>query len=195
MDLRKMHPELFKAKAEPALLEVPELNYLMIDGHGDPGGEDFQASIGALYQLSYTMKFQSKARGQDFTVMALEGDYRWQEGAMGSMDWTLMTMQPDLIGPVELEEALLAVRRKKGENPYLARAKLQRVWYGMCVHLLHVGPYDQEKASIDKIEAFMITRGLRMNGVHHEIYISDPNRVAPERLKTIIRYPVREIFP
>lgn len=192
MDLRKAHPNLFKAKAEPGLIDVPELTYLVVRGRGSPGGPEFQAAIGALYKVAYTIKFRCKADGKDFSVTALEGDYSWKEDDRTNMDWALMLMVPEFVKKAEVELSVQAVRAKKGDVPQLDKVELMRRTDGPSVHMLHVGGYGEMMDSVALLWQFMHTKGLQPNGPHHELYISDPNRVAPEKLKTIIRYPVRE---
>ncbi|MCG7843827.1 MAG: GyrI-like domain-containing protein [Methanomassiliicoccales archaeon] len=193
LDLRDKYRKLYLAKAEPSLVEVPEVSMLIISGEGGPSDKEFQAAIATLYQLTYALKFQAKTKGNDFSVMPLEGDFYWQEDVLNHIEWTLMIMQPDLVGPRELQEATIMVRKKKGDNPLLARVRLEKRRYESCAQLLHVGPYDQERGSIEKLMSYLADKGLRTSGLHHEIYLSDPNRVEPQKLKTIIRYPVRKI--
>jgi hypothetical protein len=194
LDLRKENRHLYFAKLKPELLEVPELSYLVVDGKGDPGSSEFQGCIKALYGLAYTIKFDSKTADRDFKVMALEGRYCWQEGDPRSMEWSLMIMVPDFIRAKDVEKAREKAKRK-GDEAFISRVRLERFPSGMAAQMLHVGPYDQEKKSVEVLMDFISSKGLRPDGRHHEIYISDPNRTAPEKLKTIIRYPIKEIAP
>ena len=203
LDLRKKWAALYKASAqEPALVDVPPMDYLMIDGRGAPDTSPaFQQAIEALYGLSYTLKFGLKKReGLDWRVMGLEGLW-WAEGddpgeAFRSGDktrwqWTLMIAQPDFITRAFVEEAreeLLARR----PMPAAKQVRLARLEEGPSAQILHVGPYAEVVPTIDLMLAFIKEKGYEFNGKHHEIYLSDPRRTKPERLKTIIRQPVKK---
>jgi hypothetical protein len=202
VDLRKQFAPLYKASAkEAAIVEVPRLQFLMADGQGDPNAPPFQQAVEALYGLSYTLKFGLKKRGgPDYTVMALEGLW-WAEGvdpaaafAQGRRDqwkWTLLILQPDFIGPADVETARQELRAKR--NPAaIDRVRLESFEEGRCVQIMHIGPYSAEKATIDRLHAFAAEKGLGLRGKHHEIYLGDPRRSAPEKLKTILRHPVAQ---
>jgi len=205
-DLRKQLAPLYKASAkEPVLVTVPAMNFLMVDGRGDPNtAPEFQQAIDALYGLSYTLKFAYKKReGIDYRVMGLEGLW-WSEGEdpgeafrkgdKSRWQWTLMIAQPDFVTPAALDEAreeLLARR----PSPAARHVRLERYQEGLAAQVLHVGPYDQERPTIERLHAFFRERGCERAGKHHEIYMSDPRRCAPERLKTILRQPVRRVRP
>ncbi|MFC7533242.1 GyrI-like domain-containing protein [Actinoplanes sp. GCM10030250] len=176
------------------IVDVPELRYLMIDGHGDPNtGPEFAAAAAALYPLAYTLKFASKkALGRDYVVMPLEG--LWWADDMDAFtssrdkarwDWTLMIMVPDWID----SDMFAAAREKTGQS----RVRWGSLAEGRCVQTLHVGSYDDEAPVLDRMHhEFIPANGLRMTGRHHEIYLSDARRVTPDRLRTILRQPVTE---
>ncbi|WP_020497850.1 GyrI-like domain-containing protein [Sciscionella marina] len=181
------------------ILEVPPLQYLMVDGHGDPNTSgEFAAAVSALYPVAYKLKFASKQKlGRDYVVMPLEG--RWWAEDMAAFtaardksrwNWTLMIMVPDWIGP-ELLEAAVAKAAAGGPTAALDRVRLQRLAEGTCVQTLHLGPFDEEAAVLERMHReFIPGQGLRMTGEHHEIYLSDFRRVAPGKLRTILRQPV-----
>jgi hypothetical protein len=197
IDLRKDLKYLYSPSAkEVAEVVVPPMSFLMVDGEGPPGGEQYVAALGALYPLAYTLKFAlKKERGLDFPVMALEGLW-WAEdmGAFASMDenawiWTAMIMQPDFVTQDDFENARADVERKKGGSAALAAARLDCFDEGRCAQIMHIGPYSEEGPTIEKLHAFITERGGRLRGKHHEIYLGDPRRAAPEKLKTVIRQP------
>jgi hypothetical protein len=181
------------------VVDVPDLRYLMIDGHGDPNtGAAFTDAVEALYPLAYRLKFASKrGLGRDYVVMPLEG--LWWADDMDSFtasrdksrwDWTLMIMVPDWIdsemfaGAVEEAGAKASARR-------LHDVRLGSLAEGRCVQTLHVGSYDDEAETLSRMHhEFIPDNGFRMVGRHHEIYLSDSRRVAPEKLRTILRQPV-----
>ncbi|WP_031469881.1 GyrI-like domain-containing protein [Sciscionella sediminilitoris] len=181
------------------VLEVPPLRYLMIDGHGDPNTSgQFAEAVSALYPVAYKLKFASKQElGRDYVVMPLEG--RWWAEDMASFtaardksrwQWTLMIMVPDWIGE-DLFEAVVAKAAAGGAPAALDRVRLERLAEGTCVQTLHLGPFDEEAAVLQRMHReFIPAQGLRMTGEHHEIYLSDFRRVAPEKLRTILRQPV-----
>ena len=179
---------------EPVLVELPPLKYIMVDGDGEPGGESFQQAMGTLYNLVYTMKFRSKRLlKKDYDIMAPEGLW-WMKGKfdMNRKDrwlWTLMILVPDFVTVKMFSEAVAEVRSKKNP-PGLERARLETLDEGTAVQMMHIGPYANEPESIAKMEAYAEGHGYRMVGKHHEIYLGDPRRAAPSRLKTVLRHPV-----
>lgn len=197
LDLYKEHKAEYVARKTPSLVTVGRAGYLAIVGQGPPGGEAFTAGLGALYAAAFTVKMTSKFAGRDYKVCHLDG-LRWSdEGAEALLDgpreawrWRLMIRVPEFIGPDQLAaavEALLA----KGKGPEVAEVTLEELAEGLCVQRLHVGPYAEEGAAMRAMSAFARERGLSLHGRHHEIYLSDARRVAPERLRTILRHPVR----
>jgi len=197
LDLYKLHKAEYAAARKPALVELKPAAYLAISGQGSPGGQAFTASIGALYGVAFTIKMTRKFAGkQDYAVCKLEGQW-WTEpeADFGKLPpdewrWNLLIRTPDFIGAADLRQAVTAlVKRGKGEEA--ARVRLKSLTEGLCVQMLHVGPYDKECETIAVMRAFAEKQGLALSGRHHEIYLSDPRRVPPARLKTILRHPVR----
>jgi hypothetical protein len=181
------------------VVEVPDLQYLMVDGHGDPNTSPaFAEATEALYPLAYRLKFASKkALGRDYVVMPLEG--LWWADDMASFtgsrdksrwDWTLMIMVPEWITEDMFGDAVAQVAAKS-EPRRLTEIRLESLSEGRCVQTLHIGSYDDETETLARMhDEFIPSSGLRMTGKHHEIYLSDARRVAPEKLRTILRQPV-----
>jgi len=198
VDDKREFRQLYAPGLEPAIVEVPEMAFLMIDGIGDPNtSAAFHAAVEALYAASYGLKFAIKRApsGIEHVVMPLEG--LWQvPGATGYPDggpdawaWTLMIKQPDEVTPELAAEAIheAAVRKPL---PAATKLRLERFEEGRAAQVLYVGPFDQERSTIERLMDFIREQGFAPSGRHHEIYLSDPSRTAPEKLKTIIRHPV-----
>ena len=190
----------YRAKrGEFRVLDVPELDYLMIDGHGDPNtSPEYESALAALYPLSYKLKFLSKRElGRDYVVPPLEG--LWWAADMASFtgardksswDWTMMIMVPEWV-PADLIDAARAQAGRKEAPARLDEVRFDRLHEGACVQTLHVGSYDDEGPVLAEMHGeFIPAAGLVMRGVHHEVYLSDPRRVAPEKLRTLLRQPV-----
>lgn len=198
LDLKKLHRALYAAKPEPALLEVPALTYLMVDGHGDPNDNPlFEAGAGALYALSYTLKFMVKKQGlADYGVMGLQGLWwaddpaAFRAGDRARWQWTLMILQPDFVTPDLVAAARQEIIAKKKDVPRLYDVRLETLAEGLCAQILHVGPYAEECGTITRLHEFIAAQGKELRGKHHELYLGDPRRTAPEKLKTILRQPV-----
>ena len=185
------------------VVDVPDLQYLMIDGHGDPNAGAFTDAAEALYPLAYRLKFASKRTlDRDYVVMPLEG--LWWADDMDSFtasrdksrwDWTLMIMVPDWIGEEMVATAVAQTAAKAGPRR-LHEVRLGSLSEGRCVQTLHVGSYDDEAETLARMHhEFIPGNGLRMVGKHHEIYLSDSRKVAPDRLRTILRQPVDAAHP
>jgi len=197
LDLRKEMREYYRPPAgKVAVIRVPRMRFVMVKGKGAPEGPSFQKAIQTLYGLAFTIKFSAKKTlGIEFPVMPLEGLW-WTKG--GGFDsekredwlWTLMIMQPRLVTKGMFERAEGELREKKGPSA-IAPASLETFDEGLCVQAMHVGPYSTEAETITKLEAFAREKGYRMTGKHHEIYLGDPRRAAPTRLRTVIRHPIR----
>jgi hypothetical protein len=208
LDLKKEYRHLYAPSAKQVqVVEVPKLSFIMLDlavGVEETPAESlaFQQAMSALYGLSYTLKFMSKQRQQDpidYTVMALEGLW-WTES--GEFDWnkreawlcTLMMMQPDHITAEMYEQALQQARQKqqrKGEDvSALEGARFERFCEGLSIQIMHIGPYAEEPRTVERMTAFCQENGYIRHGKHHEIYLGDPRRTQPERLRTVLRQPV-----
>ncbi|MDR3741651.1 MAG: GyrI-like domain-containing protein [Terracidiphilus sp.] len=200
LDLKKQFKQLYQPRAGViTAVEVPPFRYLTIDGHGDPNtSTEYAQAIEALYALAYTLKFSLKKAPKpvDYGVMPLEGlwwadDYRVFHGTDKSQwKWTAMILQPDFIAEAQIDAAIAEVRRKK--NPVaLDKVRFVTLEEGPCAQVLYTGPYADEGPTIQRVHEFIHTAGKQLHGKHHEIYLSDPRRTAPEKLKTIIRQPMR----
>lgn len=206
LDLRKQWKHLYSPSAKKVeLVDVPDLKFLMIDGRIEAGQEPgtssgFEEAMGALYGAAYTLKFMCKLRRQDpvdYPVMALEGLWWVEDGKFDitvkdNWVYTMMIMQPDLITEDMLEEAA-AQAAKKRPNPALSRVRLASFCEGLSVQIMHIGPYATEPATVEKMHAWAAGNGYRLAGKHHEIYMGDPRRADPEKLKTILRHGVERV--
>lgn len=180
------------------IVDVPELAFAMIDGRGAPEGPAFMAAIGWLYAVSYGLKFASKGLGRDYGVAPLEALWwsddptRFSAAARADWNWRALLMQPDWIDGPMFEAAVAKAGAKLGARPPSLR--LERFAEGLCVQTMHVGPYAAEAPVIARLhDEFIPANGLRETGHHHEIYIGDPRRSAPEKLKTVLRQPVKRV--
>lgn len=182
------------------LLTIPERRFVMIDGSGPPASEAFEARIPGLYGVAYPVRFALKRRGVEGKVGPLEGLWWTTDGVVdldaifGGGDrrtwrWTLMIGLPDEARDAELEEQLAAARGKLDPAP-APSLRVEAFDEGPCAQTMHVGPYADERPSIERLHARIAEAGLRPRGRHHEIYLGDPRRSAPERLRTILRQPV-----
>lgn len=215
LDLRKRYRTLYRASSRaPELVEVPELLFLTIDGRIEPGAspgtsKSFQAAVQALYGAAFTLKFAFKKRKTgaiDWPVMPLEAIWWIEQGSFdiarpGNWCWRAMILQPEQVTEDALAQALEQVRAKK-PSPALDHLLLRRFEEGLSVQMLHLGPYAAEPATVARMQAFAqehglverhdrVKRGLLAVHDHHEIYLSDPRRTAPAKLKTVLRHPVR----
>lgn len=187
------------SKKEFSVVDVPPMNFLMIDGHGDPNDNpDFQEGMEALYGVAYTIKFALKPQGieyvvppseslwwmEDMSEFSLETKDRWQ--------WTLMIMQPDEVTQEIVAAAQGELARKK-DPPALSKLRYERYHEGLSVQIMYLGAYADEGPTIARMHEFIRENGYDFNGKHHEIYLGDPRRTAPEKLKTVIRQPVKQL--
>ena len=201
-DFKRLVPTYTARRGRFDVVEVPVLQHLAVDGHGDPNtAPAYAEALAALYPLAYALKFLSRnALGRDHVVMPLEA--LWWSADMAAFtsardksrwDWTLMIMVPDWIADEHLETARTTARRKASSDA-LDAVRLQRLDEGLAVQTLHVGPYDDEGPVLAAMhEEFLPAQGLRRTGEHHEIYLSDPRRTPPARLRTILRQPVARV--
>ena len=210
LDLKKDLKAYYQPSAKKVeFIEVPRFNFLMIDGAIEPGMEPgtsplFMENMEAMYGAAYTLKFTFKKREfdpVDYPVMALEGLWDVRDGKFSmdvkdNWDYTLMILVPDLITQDNFDEALAQMRKKKGDLPGYARLRLDNFEEGSCVQTMHIGPYATELETLEKMQDFMTENGytdlVGKGGKHHEIYMGDPRRAAPEKLKTVLRHPVVE---
>ncbi len=200
-DFKKEWKHLYRPSAkEFAVVDVPPMNFLMIDGHGDPNtAQEYQDAVEALYGVAYKLKFMSKKeKGMDYIVPPMEGLW-WVENmeeftteSKSAWDWTMMIMQPEWITQEMFEEALKQVEKKKNP-PALPKLRLEVYHEGLAVQIMHIGPYDAEAPTIARMHTFIDENDYEPTGKHHEIYLGDPRKVAPEKLKTVLRQPVRKV--
>lgn len=198
IDLYKLHKADYAAPRKPALVDIGAASYLAVGGRGSPAVKAFQEGIGALYGVAYTVKMTRRHSGlQDYAICKLECLW-WTDNEGGDFvgvaperwNWKLLMRVPDFVGAGEIAKAAEALV-EKGKAASVREVRLERLNEGRCVQMLHVGPYDREPETIERMRAFARERGLGFHGRHHEIYLSDPRRVAPEKLRTILRMPVR----
>lgn len=200
--VKQLKPLYAPSPRHPAIVEVPELAFLMIDGRGDPNSsEAYQDALGALYGIAYTLKFTLKKSDpeRDFKVAPLEGLW-WADAERPSMaelqaerdawNWTMMIAVPDAVTAAEVAAAAEAAARRR-PLPAAGSVRLERCTEGLAAQIMHVGPYSAEAPTIERLHAFVDEQGYELRGRHHEIYLGDPRRTAPERLKTVVRHPVR----
>ena len=200
IDYKKELKYLYAPSAEEiSVVDIPAMNYLMIDGKGDPNKvKEFGEAIEALYAVSYTVKFMFKKGKQqiDYTVMPLEGVWwmhdmnKFSEERKDDWFWTMMILQPEIVTKAIINEAIEMVRKKK--NPAaLSKLRFESIKEGKSAQILYFGPYKDEGPTIVKLHQFIAEKGFKKRGKHHEIYLNDPRKTAPERLKTIIRQPMQ----
>ncbi|MDY9926249.1 GyrI-like domain-containing protein [Methanosarcina sp.] len=197
---KKKNKGLYNPTAkEVSIIDIPEMNYLMIDGKGDPNtSKEYQEAIEALFSASFKIKFISaKEASQDYVVMPLEGLW-WVENMenfnildKSNRKWTAMIRQPDFITKNMMEKAIEEVEKKKN-LPALSRIRFESLHEGLSAQIMHLGPYSEEEPTIKRLHGFIEANGYEFDGImpgekHHEIYLSDVRRTKPEKLKTIIR--------
>ena len=206
-DFKKEYKDLYLPKSKPSIIDVPTMRFITVDGEGDPNTSEFyKKAIEVLYGLSYSIKMSKKSGTQpegyfDYVVPPLEGLW-WFAGdsfdgnvaeRKEEFNWTIMIRQPDFVTPEVFENAKATLSKK---NPELdtSIAILKDFTEGLCAQVMHVGCYDDEAPTVATLEEFIKSQGYRteMSGMrqHHEIYISDPRKTAPEKLKTVIRHPI-----
>lgn len=199
LDMKKTLKEFYTARTERVTaVDVPAGNFLMIDGRGDPNNApEYAEAMQGLYSLAYTIKFTLKnTRGTDFAVMPLEGlwwvpDMRdFSDKKKDEWYWTMMIRIPDFV-TVEDFDACRAAAAKKKDLPGLTKLKLESYDEGLGAQVMHIGPYSEEAENIKRIHDWIEENGYERSGKHHEIYLSDPNRTAAEKLKTIVRQPYK----
>lgn len=200
VDYKKDYKELYIPGSMPSMIDVPAMNFIMIDGKGDPNAEEYQNAVSALYSLSYTIKMKGKERPgyYDYAVFPLEGLWWTGDGAFdfdrrGNWLWTAMIRQPEFVTADVFSWVVELTRKKKPELNF-SKARFEPFAEGLCVQTMHTGPYSEELATIEKINIFVKANGLvNETGTgrkHREIYLSDPNKTASEKMRTVIRLPV-----
>ena len=205
-DFKKEYKEFYLPKNKPEIITVPPMNYVAVRGQGEPNEEGgaYKQAIAILYAVAYTLKMSKLGEHRiegyfDFVVPPLEGFWR-QEGITGvdyankaAFHWISVLRLPDFVTAEELRWAADEAKRKKGLD--CAAAEFLTVDEGLCVQMLHVGPYDDEPASLERMDAFVREQGcendLSGTRLHHEIYLSDPRKTAPEKRRTVLRHPIR----
>ncbi|MBP7691128.1 MAG: GyrI-like domain-containing protein [Anaerolineales bacterium] len=199
LDFKREQKDLYSASATaPALVTVPAMQFLMIDGRGDPNtSAEYQAAVEALFAAAYTIKFKVKrgAAGVDYGVLPLEG--LWWVDDLRDLDdraqwqWTMMIRQPPPVTAALVRAALAETAAKKSLSA-LSGLRFEKYAEGRAAQILHVGPYAAEKPTIDRLHAFIHASGCQLRGRHHELYLSDARKTAPAKLRTILRQPVEK---
>lgn len=198
-DVKKDLRLLYAPKAgEFTIVDVPTQTFVAVGGAGDPNtSEAYTAAVSALYAVSYAVKFTSKADGRDFVVGPLEGLWRADDmDAFTGRDkdawqWTMLISQPPWVTAADVEDAVVTAGAKTEHSPALGSVRLTTLSEGRSVQTMHIGSYDDEAPVLHRLHhEFMPAHGFAFGGDHHEIYLSDPRRTAPERLKTVLRQPV-----
>ena len=201
IDFKKELKHLYKPSAkEVAIIDVPEMNFLMIDGVGDPNtAQEYKDAVEALYAVSYALKFMIKKgeKAIDYGVMPLEGFWWVDDMTQFSMNnkdiwkWTAMIMQPEYVTEDLFNKALEQVEKKKNP-PALSKIRFGSFHEGLAAQIMHIGSYSEEGPTIKKLHNIIKENGCKLRDKHHEIYLSDPRRSAPEKMKTVIRQPIKQ---
>jgi hypothetical protein len=186
----------YTAKKRPEVIEIPEGKFMTILGKGDPNGEEYAQALQALYGMNYTLKFDLKKKGLDYTVMHLEGLWWIEEGIFDLNNpapkekwrWKNMIRVPDFIKLDMMENVRPKVEEKAGKK--VNEVKLEIFKEGLAAQILHKGPYSEEGPTIQLLHDFIHEQGYRMRGDHHEIYLKDPRRTKPKNIRTILRHPI-----
>jgi len=196
IDLTKKYKEYYTAKTSPQFVEFGEANFLTIEGKGEPAGKEFTEAVQSLYSFAYGVKKLSKKEGNDFAVAKLEGlwwvdsEKPWTEISREEWRWKLLIRQPEFVTYEIVDKAGQEVLKKK-KIDLVNKVKFEKMKEGKCVQILHIGPYATEPETIFKIKEFIKINDLSENGLHHEIYLSDPRKTPPQKMKTILRQPVK----
>lgn len=205
IDYKKEYKELYQPKKKPSLINVPSMNFIMVNGKGDPQSDEYQNAMQILYSLSFTIKMSKMKNNQpkdyfEYVVPPLEGLWWSKEGKLNLNDrnnwqWTSMIRQPEFVTENFYKWALDEAETKKPELDF-SKSKFLEFTEGDCVQIMHIGPYNEENYSMIKIEEFLDENELVNDSgnirKHHEIYLSDPRRTKPENLRTVLRIPIRK---
>jgi hypothetical protein len=201
VDFKKNLKDLYQPSAkEVVAVNVPEMQFLMIDGMGSPGeAQEYLDALAVLYPVAFKTKFLSKAKGKDYVVPPLEGLWwaanmnDFTEGNRDKWKWTMMIMQPDWITLEMIDDAIKITKENKPEiSKTISKLRLEKYKEGKCAQIMHIGPFSEEGPTIDKVHKFIEEQGGVFEGhdqKHHEIYLSDPRRAKPENMRTVIRQP------
>jgi len=203
-DFKKTEKEFYQPGTTPSIIDIPEMIFITVDGKGDPNtSAEYSAAIAVLYGLSYTIKMGNKSV-LEYAVPPLEGlwsvgDDFFKDGASitdkSKFVWTALIRQPEFVTPAVFDTAISVLTRKKPELD-LSKAQLVKMAEGLCVQVMHIGSYNDEPATVAAMDQFAVENGYVVDisyaRRHHEIYLSDPRKVAPEKLKTVIRHPIRK---
>jgi hypothetical protein len=198
IDYKKELKHLYNpSPKEVQIVDVPKMNFFLIDGAGDPNtSQEFSNAVEVLYSLSYTLKFMIKKEWEiNYTVMPLEGLWWTDNMSEFSLEdksnwkWTVMIMQPDFVTNNLFEQVVRQVEKKKNP-PALSKARFESYHEGLSAQIMHIGPYSAEGPTIAKLHNFIREKHYKPRGKHHEIYLSDPRRAAPEKMKTVLRQPI-----
>ncbi len=206
-DFKKEYKEFYLPKNKPGIIEIPSMNYIAVQGRGDPNAEDseYKQSIGLLYGIAFTIKMSKLGSRQmegyfDFVVPPLEG-FWWQEGG-GEVNYAdkdgfcflSVIRLPDFVTREDFDWAVAEATKKKQTD--FSKASFLTVNEGLCVQCMHIGPYDDEPATIDLMHQYMRAQGYELDisekRLHHEIYLSDARKIAPEKRKTVVRHPIKK---
>ena len=207
-DFKKEYKEFYMPKQVPAVITVPSMNYIAVSGTGNPNDEagEYKEAVGLLYAVAYTLKMSEKSGYEmkgffDYVVPPLEGLW-WQQGSDEKIDysrkddfsWISMIRIPDFVSPSDVEWTKLTAAKKKGLD--CSKVEFMNLDEGLCVQIMHVGSYDSEPESVRFMDDYLEAEGFKkdINDVrrHHEIYLSDPRKADPSKMKTVIRHPIRE---
>ena len=207
-DFKKEYKEFYMPKSEPSIVTVPSMNYIAVRGHGDPNAEegDYQKAINMLYGIAFTIKMSKKDDHRidgyfDFVVPPLEG-FWWQDGVAGvdyahkeNFSWISVIRLPDFVTKADFDWAVSEATEKK--NADFSKAEFFTYNEGECVQCMHIGAYDDEPKTVALMDEYMKSQGyvldITYERMHHEIYLSDARKVAPDKLKTVIRHPIKRI--
>ena len=206
-DFKKEYKEFYLPKNQPSIVTVPPMNYIAVRGEGDPNAENgaYKQAIGLLYGIAFTIKMSKMGDHRiegyfDYVIPPLEG-FWWQDGVIGidyahkeRFQWISVIRLPDFVTKEAYDWAVKEAARKKKLD--FSAAEFFRYEEGLCVQCMHLGAYDNEPATVDRMHRFMEEQGYALDitdkRMHHEIYLSDARKVAPEKLKTVIRHPIRK---
>lgn len=202
VDYKKDYKRLYMPKTLPEIVAVPRIPFFMVNGSGDPNGEEFATATEALYTMSYAVRMSYKSENVPagyyaYTVFPLEGEWDLLDRSKPATDksnfkYAIMIRQPDFVTEEHFERFLEQAKRKKA-NPFLEKMRFEQVEEGLCCQMMHLGSFDDEPKSFARMEAFCTEQGFRRSSkIHREIYLSDPRKTEPSKLKTVLRFPVEK---